>query len=380
MSLFSCFEREEEHLIFETRLHIKNIFMQQSGGWIGKSIMDVISLYDLLAHGNNISFHISQQNKTQKLLLRMIECLMKNQTYTESKYVNNLIKVLVEQNNTIWLNVKQIMSLTNKELINMFIIDDGKAFGEFTMYLKQQFKIVVCPIFNATWVMNDHTFDVIKRSTDHKYKNQKVVVAGPTIKCDVSDDKSISIVFQPKLTKIEDIYDVEMKLISTHNNEQIKVHFDVNWMDLENQYYTSLHPRVMDIKWNNTFHVILPADKMNLSSNKQSSNRCCNKHENQSDEPKHTLSMSIMVHNVDVFNINDDTIKNLIITADMTASAQSYTFPDMISNFYGISNSVISVMDSISDIWFIVYLYSFSEIQNYKNDEFETTEKITNFL
>eukprot|EP01084_Bolivina_argentea_P199100 340752_1 len=37
MSLFSCFEREEEHLIFETRLHIKNIFMQQSGGWIGKS-------------------------------------------------------------------------------------------------------------------------------------------------------------------------------------------------------------------------------------------------------------------------------------------------------------------------------------------------------
>eukprot|EP01084_Bolivina_argentea_P028586 53107_1 len=33
MSLYTCFEGEEEHLIFETRLHIKDIFIPTEGGW-----------------------------------------------------------------------------------------------------------------------------------------------------------------------------------------------------------------------------------------------------------------------------------------------------------------------------------------------------------
>eukprot|EP01084_Bolivina_argentea_P179939 310897_1 len=35
MDVFSCFDHEEEHLIFETRLHIKNIFIHSSRAWVG---------------------------------------------------------------------------------------------------------------------------------------------------------------------------------------------------------------------------------------------------------------------------------------------------------------------------------------------------------
>eukprot|EP01084_Bolivina_argentea_P061960 113268_1 len=35
MSLFTCFDHEEEHLIFETRLRIKDIFLTSSNQWMG---------------------------------------------------------------------------------------------------------------------------------------------------------------------------------------------------------------------------------------------------------------------------------------------------------------------------------------------------------
>eukprot|EP01084_Bolivina_argentea_P083737 151602_1 len=54
MSLFSCFDRESEHLIFETRLHIKDIFVPTERQWMGNAYMKPLSLYDLLDHGNNV--------------------------------------------------------------------------------------------------------------------------------------------------------------------------------------------------------------------------------------------------------------------------------------------------------------------------------------
>eukprot|EP01084_Bolivina_argentea_P243762 408561_1 len=45
MELFTCFPLEEEHLIFETRLHIQDIFMPQTTQWIGDKLMKRLSLY-----------------------------------------------------------------------------------------------------------------------------------------------------------------------------------------------------------------------------------------------------------------------------------------------------------------------------------------------
>eukprot|EP01084_Bolivina_argentea_P245673 411244_1 len=77
-----------------------------------------------------------------------------------------------------------------------------------------------------------------------------------------------------------------------------------------------------------------------------------------------------MIHNADgiVNDNNDSTSMNTIVMADMTASATSYTVPDILSYFYGISNSVVSTLDSISDIAFIVFLWNFSDLQNYSVD------------
>eukprot|EP01084_Bolivina_argentea_P171691 297464_1 len=66
----------------------------------------------------------------------------------------------------------------------------------------------------------------------------------------------------------------------------------------------------------------------------------------------------------------------------MRISSESYRCFDFLSIFYGISNSIISILDSISDILFIVFLWGFSDIQNVEgsNYNFEQTQKITNFL
>eukprot|EP01084_Bolivina_argentea_P260493 439937_1 len=51
MGSFTCYHNEEEHLIFETRLHIKDIFIPRSKLWIGSKLMKRLSLFDLLIHG-----------------------------------------------------------------------------------------------------------------------------------------------------------------------------------------------------------------------------------------------------------------------------------------------------------------------------------------
>eukprot|EP01084_Bolivina_argentea_P266961 452992_1 len=330
MDLFTCFHNEEEHLIFETRLHIKDIWLQKSGEWVGNSLMNTFSLYDLCIHGNDIHEQRLLKKKPQRALVRMMECVMSNKitTYTKSNYVNKLVESLVEKNNKIWLNIQQIMSLSNTKLQNMFIAEDGKSFGDYIEYLKNHSSVIICPIFMTNWTMNNHTFDIITRS--YKYNNVEVVVKGPIIKCVLSDNKSI--VFQPRLTKTDNIFDVEMKFISAYNNLRINVHFDVSYQNVDTNYYTSLHPRIMDIKWNNTFHVALPVTTQCENVNEKSSrlNLCCHKKKEQSETI--SISMSVMIHNVDQFeiNYNDFSATNHTIMADMTASAQSYTFPDII--------------------------------------------------
>eukprot|EP01083_Nonionella_stella_P192436 711333_1 len=69
MSLFSCFDTEEEHLIFEARLRIKDIFIPKDRKWVGKCWMKALTLYDLLIHGNRIYEKHLLKSKNQSLLV-----------------------------------------------------------------------------------------------------------------------------------------------------------------------------------------------------------------------------------------------------------------------------------------------------------------------
>eukprot|EP01084_Bolivina_argentea_P027092 50366_1 len=104
--------------------------------------------------------------------------------------------------------------------------------------------------------MNDDTFDFISRITNNnQYTNIEVTVLGPIIYCPLSNSKKLA--FQPQLTKIQNLYNMEMKLIATYDELPVEFHFNVTCEELNN-YYASLHPRTMTTSWNNTLYINLP--------------------------------------------------------------------------------------------------------------------------
>eukprot|EP01084_Bolivina_argentea_P270339 459645_1 len=225
MGLFTCYDQEEEHLIFETRLHIKDIWIPSEHQWIGKNMMNRLSLCDLLIHGNVVRDDTLLKPKNQKRLSKLLHAVINNTiaTYTSSSYTNNLIKSLIQENKKIWLHLKQISEL--EDVLKSLLIDENGGFGKLIEHLKTKFDVIICPIFLTNWKMNKSTFEFISRSSDVKQKNIQIIVPGPTIECNMPGDKSV--VFQPQLTKHQNIFDVEMKLISVYKHLDIKVHFNI---------------------------------------------------------------------------------------------------------------------------------------------------------
>eukprot|EP01084_Bolivina_argentea_P159457 277713_1 len=401
MSLFSRFDHESEHLIFETRLHIKDIFIPDTRGsvWVGNKIIQQLSLYDLLIKGNTIHSKYLLKKKTQKGLHKMLTSMMdgKISTYTRSDYGNALIESITAQQDKIWLNIEQLIAL-NEPLKSMFLQDDDK-FGSLIQYLKANFNVIICPLFTMNWSMNQHTFELISRASDNKYDSTDVNIIGPIMKCSLSDQKQI--VFQPQLSKIQQSFYVQMKLVQSYRQLPVKVHFNIE--STVNNFHTSLHPRLMDVKWNNTFYITLPSiDREAIQSdNVMQCCGCWSKSQSISFEEKTevatltqepmeeitnpseaiSIKMSAMIHNFDAFkvDIHDLTAANVTLTADMTSSTQSYAFPDLLSNFYGISNSIVSILDSISDVAFIVFLAFFANIDQNEDDS-QLVKSTTHFL
>eukprot|EP01084_Bolivina_argentea_P204512 349258_1 len=393
MNLFSCFPHEEEHLIFETRLHINDIFIPKNKQWIGADLMLPLSLYDLLIHGSFIHNNALLKKKHQKKLFKILQNVKSGNisTYTNSSYVNKLISSLTEQNSKIWLNMHQIQSLTHDDLKYMFIQKYDDGFGEFISYLKEEYQVTVIPTFITNWIMNNETFVLVSRSLNEKYqKNQYTVVQGPIFKCNLSESNHV--VFQPHLTEANGVLHLQMKLVSVQNKEQshlnqVHVHFIVSCKEADD-YHTSLHPRWMDTKWNNTFYITLPLFKTACNQQPTSNicyNRCCSQEEeeNVSNKPL-SIEVAIMIHNTEEFGGSSLLVPtSTVIAADMTATAKSYAFPDILSTFYGISNSIVSVLDSISDIFFIVFLLTFNTFQHDDMDDMDDKEelfKICNFF
>eukprot|EP01084_Bolivina_argentea_P010922 20391_1 len=248
------------------------------------------------------------------------------------------------------------------------------------MYLKTKHKVFICPIFMTHWKMNEDTLQLISRiSNNTGFKNTQVTFHGPVMHCPISTGKRF--IFQSQLTKVQSSYTVEMKLIETYQKLPIKVHFNVRCKELNN-YHTSFHPRTMTTNWNNTCHVTLPFDSVQQKQN-LSELSCCGFNESASNEiDTMTVEISIMMHNADEFgaDLTDvNSIDKTAIISDMTSTAATYTFPNILSTFYGISNSVISILDSVSDIGFIVLLFSLNEIDKHEGYVMET-EQIANFL
>eukprot|EP01084_Bolivina_argentea_P206562 352638_1 len=375
MALFTCYDHEEEHLIFETRLRIKDIFIQNpvKSTWIGQSIIKRLSLYDLLIHGNHIHSSELLTDKNQRKLAELLQSSLDNNklsSYTKSSYVNALIDSILHKHNEIWINMEQInINLTNDTLKTMFILNDMMEFGTFIRHLITKFNVIVYPIFTMKWKMNENTFSLISRVSGTKHKNMKVVVVGPIVECNIFKDKIMT--FQPEFTKFGSIFQVKMRLLSTLNQSPAKVHFNIECESVNN-YYATLHPTTVDVKWNNSVYIELPPIELNRNNNSHLS--CSNYCKRNTEKPNHasllSIQVDIMMHDADVIkNACEKKLINamdMMVMADMTASNQSYKFADILSSFYGLSNSVISILDSTSDIIFIVFLATqHDEIANF---------------
>eukprot|EP01084_Bolivina_argentea_P238314 400383_1 len=133
--------------------------------------------------------------------------------------------------------------------------------------------------------------------------------------------------------------------MSVYNDLSVRVHFNVECKELDN-YYTSSHPRLMDTDHFTHYDITLPFLEQKAKELKSIS-----------------LKMSIMIHNFEEFAIdqNDFASNKELMAQDMVHSKKNYEIPDCLSMFYGISNSVISILDSISDIAFIVFLWYYTE-------------------
>eukprot|EP01083_Nonionella_stella_P025951 71452_1 len=376
MSLFSNFSMEEEYLIFEARVRIADIFIQTERQWIGRPWIKILALYDLIIHGNTIYDKPLLTKTNQKRLLNILQHVMddKISDLSTSAYTKSFIEALMRKNKTIWINMQQINEL-QIELKNMFIAKNND-FGTYIKYLQRVCHVVVYPIFKTCWQMTKQTFDLISRVSENrdekgngsccerKHDDHQVVLEGETVKCRLWKGKQIA--FRPRFTKIEGIFDVKMILHDVYDNKSIKVHFNLDCLEL-NGYFASLHPRWMNVGSDNSFDITLPSIDNNVEQLTAT-----------------TLNMSIMIHNFEDFNIeykDSDALNPKVMTQNMEHANMSYKCWDRLSWFYGFCNIVVSILDSISDISFIIFMWYYTDNHYFENDDqFQHENKITKFL
>ena len=184
--------------------------------------------------------------------------------------------------------------------------------------------------------VNEQTFQRIQKISDETKRD--VMINGPVYRCVISDDQSIA--FKTYLVKVDDAYHAQLQFAHAVPRGDIQVHFNVH-CDASVNFFQSSHPTLMDVKWNSTFHIRLPQ----IDSHRDSM----------------TISISAMMHNLDT---GVDSIQNTLQATDMTTLAQQHALPDILSTTYGVSNSIISILDSISDIYFVVVLFILSAKDN----------------
>eukprot|EP01084_Bolivina_argentea_P303779 524568_1 len=335
MELFSQYDNEHEHLIFETRLRIDDIFLPSPvrSAWIGQDWIHVLSLYDLLIHGSIIHDQKLLKKRTQKLLVKTLKNVLEEKTLqiTQSVYLNELIASLTEGNKNIWLNMSQVERL-NENAKRMFVSDDHQ-FGEFILYLKRKHNIIVYPVFTVHWKLSESFFDLVSKKSGGKYNNIEVKMAGPIITCNLSNNKQI--LFQPEITDADTFLAIQMKLLSTYNNLHIKVHFDIESLESDViKYYRPSHPRLMNTKHANVFNFSIPSINVN---EQETSNKFCNlscqNTSNNATETDVSVNISIMFHNFDDFGVRLKNVntENMMRTAHVFKAARTNTIAEIMS-------------------------------------------------
>eukprot|EP01083_Nonionella_stella_P257439 881211_1 len=178
--------------------------------------------------------------------------------------------------------------------------------------------------------------------------------------------KGKTIIFRPHFTKVKDIFDVKVTLLKVYDDKPIKVHFNLECLELD-CYYVSLHPRWMNVAANDSFDITLPSIDSHLKQVKAI-----------------TLEMSIMIHNFEDFNTeykNPSELNQNVMNIQNTEHVISCKCADTLSWFYGVCNIVLSLLDNTSNIAFIIFMWYFTDNHDFDNDDqFQRETNVINFL
>eukprot|EP01084_Bolivina_argentea_P288639 495455_1 len=286
MTLFSCFDMEKEHLIYETTLHIKDIWNPKDGVWIGTKMhmVKALSLYESLVRVGIVHTNLLKK-KTQKRLCKMLKVVMEGttSTYTTSSYVNSLLESLTTQNDKIWLNEQQIHKL-NHELKSLFCGHNDELHGEYVSYLKNQCGVSLEQRFHFVKILKiqEKSVNLINRNL----KKYNKIRTEEDILCELKNGRKI--MFRLGITRVEDQVVLRIELIKS--DQPAKVQFVIGFEEFN--YHRITYPSLMSIGYANTQYIALPVEKSIAFSTKT----------------EFELDISIVIHNFQGFNVK---VKNM---------------------------------------------------------------------
>eukprot|EP01084_Bolivina_argentea_P031455 58219_1 len=212
MSLFSCFDATEEHLICETTLHIFDIAIPAEGGWIGYKYMQPLSLYESLARVGIVHTPRLLKSRNQNRLCKLLKLGMEGtiSTNISSPYFISLLDSITTQNDKIWLNEQRIHKLKPK-LKSLFLGDNDELSGEYVSYLKNQFGVSLEQRLHFVKILKiqEKSVNLINRNL----KKANKMRTGEDILCELKNGRTI--MFRLGITRVEDQVVLRIELIKS---------------------------------------------------------------------------------------------------------------------------------------------------------------------
>ena len=171
MQLFTCFDNEAEHFIFESLLHINDIFVPRSSCWVGQGIMNRLSLFALLSNNAFVDDDQLLKESNQRGLIKILQCIANDTmaTYSSYEYANRLILSLIARKDGVSFNRKNEQSLI-PELTQLFVSEQSEN-NPFQVKYKDKARII-CKLTNLAKLAN--LANLALSISDHP-SNQSVV-------------------------------------------------------------------------------------------------------------------------------------------------------------------------------------------------------------
>ena len=364
VSWFSDFSSEFERLFYECTLKISDIILD--GKVRNYKKLKILGLYDEITHGGFIKKYHEKNlsEKNQNKLLKLLEKTMKHgvkSVYDEKNgvYMNRLYEFYLKSADHIYLNWHELAFL-NENLCKLFYDKEHDCFGEWIKYLQSNVhsnKLYIMPIFLFEWNLSSYIIKTLSNTLDTNF-----IITGAPLLCELKTKNGKYLValtpyiemLHNGLTKIA----LKLSYVSPGiNSIKLSYNLNISFCESGNKgFYKHFSPVFMSI------------DIINGGLREYGEQHF----ENTSMIIKQVKSAIIIHELIDsnsksihiIKQQNTDEIPSKFMITSKSSIQRKYL--NRISIFYALCNSLVSVMDVISDYY---VLYSWSKfIEKHQTD------------